>query len=76
MRAFSSTKESLVVSYVLGHKLFREFVSYSVYYGATISYFLSSTISPNIRMFDVVILTDLVNAFINKSAAVISKALV
>ena len=76
MRAFAGTEESLVVSYVLGHELFRETVGYSVCYGATISHSLPSTMSPNICMLDVVILTDLVDAFTDKSAAVTSKALV
>jgi hypothetical protein len=76
MRAFSGTEESLVVSYIPGHTLFGDFVGYSVYYGAAISHPLPFTISPNIRMFDVVMLTDLVDAFTNKSAAVTSKALI
>jgi hypothetical protein len=76
MRAFSGTEESLVVSYVPGHEPFRETVGYSVYCGAAISHSLPSTMSPDMRMLDVVMLTDLVDAFTDKSAAVTSKALV
>lgn len=76
MRPFSSTEESLVVSYVPGHWLFGEIVGYSVYCGAAVSHSLPSTMSPDMSVLDVMMLTDLVDAFTDKSAAVTAKALV
>jgi hypothetical protein len=76
MRPFSSTEESLVVSYVPGHWLFGEIVGYSVYCSAAVSHSLPSTITLDMSMLDVMMLMDLVDAFTDKSTAVTAKALV
>jgi hypothetical protein len=76
MRPFSSTEEPLVVSYVPGHWLFGEIFGYSVYCGAAVSHSLPSTMSPDMSMLDVMMLTDLIDAFTDISAAVTAKALV
>jgi hypothetical protein len=73
MRTPPSIKELLVVSCVLGYRLFGETVRYSVYRGAAVSYSLPSTMLSDMSILDIIMLTDLVYALTDKSAAVIAK---
>jgi hypothetical protein len=66
MRSLTYIEESLIVSYALGHRLFREILSYTGYYNAAISYSCPATVFPDKSVLDVMLLTGLVHTFTDK----------
>jgi hypothetical protein len=66
MRSVTNIEESLIVSYALGHRLFRDILSYTRYYNATISYSCPATVFPDRSVLDVLSLTGLVHTSTDK----------